>query len=114
MGFVVTHTLFSAQAILASASYTSAAVVLGDTAGSFSLQFAVTGDGTAKVELLCSNDGTNYVTPEGLSAILTGKTKTSGNYLTSFSIPVCHSFKVKVTETGGAQPIAVTGTLAMI
>lgn len=39
-------------------------------------------------------------------------TKTPGNYLASFAIPVCHSFKLKVTETGGAQGVTATLTLA--
>lgn len=113
MGNVTTQTLISAESIAASASHTSDAVVLGDVSGSFSAQLALTGDGTAKLEVLCSNDGSNFVAPEGVNAIMSSKTKTTGNYLASFAIPVCYALKLKVTETGGAQAVVATVTLAM-
>ena len=121
---LITLTPVSVQTVAAGESYTSAAIpmgALGDSGarplvakGFFSVQLDITGDGTAKLEYLCSNDGTNFVAPEGSSAIMTGKTKTTGRYLASFALPVCKAFKLKVTETGGANSIAANVILAAL
>ena len=108
--------LFSAVTIAAGQASTSAAVVLSDINpdGYLSVQVAITGDGTAKVEALVSNDGTNYVTAEGTTAIMTGKTKTPGNYLAAFTLPPCKKFKLVITETSGANSVTVTATVVVI
>ena len=124
-----TITLFSAEAISASASATSAEIHLGAVDygnnsafirpdGFFSLQFTVTGDGTAKVEYELSNDRVTWSEPEGAPDIATALTKTSGpasdgKGIVGFSSETSPSMKIKVTETGGADSITVTAVLAV-
>jgi hypothetical protein len=86
--------------------------------GYFSIQVALTGDGTAKFEYLLSNDGTNYLEPSSASDIGTGLTKTGGpgsdgKEIYSFSPELAKHMKIKVTETGGANSITVTVTLSL-
>ena len=47
--------------------------------GYFSLQFILTGDGTATVEYLISADNVNYIKPSSASEIVTGFTKISNS-----------------------------------
>lgn len=116
----------STGAITASSSYTSAAIDLAELVGAnsrairpdgfFGLQYTITGNGTAKIEYLLSNDGTTYVEPSAATDIATGLTKTSGpgsdgkDYV-AFSPEVSRYLKIKVTETGGAN--SVTGVLQL-
>jgi len=89
--------------------------------GMFSLQVVVTGDGTAKIEYELSNYETtavagSFVTPSDADDIATGLTKTSGSGgdgkdFLSFSPKVCQNMKIKVTETGEANPVVVTAML---
>lgn len=112
--------IFSSEAVVASGTATSNAVDLGglSTTGHFSLQVALTGDGTATFEFLLSNDGTNFVEPSGSLDITTGFTKTSGpgsdgKDIFSFGPILARWMKIRVTETGGVSAIAVNGYLAM-
>lgn len=109
--------LIDAVTISASGSSTSAVFptngILNGVSGFFTLQYAITGDGTAKIEYLSSLDGTNYIEPSSATDIATGLTKTSGSGsdgkdVISFSPIAAPKYKIKVTETGGANSITIT------
>lgn len=85
--------------------------------GFFSLQIAVTGDGTLKGEYQVSNDGVTYVEPTGATDIFSGFTKTSGpgadgKDLFSFSPPLALFVKIVLTETGGGDSVVATAIAA--
>jgi len=85
--------------------------------GFFSIQIEVTGDGTVKVEYLESNNGgTDFIDPE--DDIVTGFTSSSGpdsdgKDLFSFEPNLCGMVQIKITETGGADPVVVNAWLAV-
>lgn len=116
---ITNTTIFTAEAILASASSTSDAIDISMVEGFFSLQIAVTGDGTAKFEYLASNDGTTFITQTAAGDVITsGFTKTSGpgsdgKDIVTFEPELCKFIKIKCSETGGAAAIAVTATIAI-
>jgi len=107
--------IFTAETIAASGTLenSSAPLVFGPKIakgnnvgrnGEFNLWLKLTGNGTLKAQAKCSgNDGVDYVTivPE----IETGLV--AGNYLISFSLPLCTQFTILLTETGGANQIVV-------
>lgn len=102
----------STDTIAASETYTTEAYDATQLTGYFSLQWTVTGDGTMKAEVLVSNDGVTFNDID--SDIITGQTKTSGisgTNMKSFTVTPCNQFKIKFTETGGANSIAVTAKL---
>jgi hypothetical protein len=108
----------NAVVITASSSDTSERIDFGTKVpvGFFSVQVTLTGSGTGKVEYELSNDGTNFLTPTEADDIVTAHTVTSGpgsdgKDMYSFSPMVSRAMKIKVTETGGANPITVTVTL---
>jgi len=112
--------VFDAEAVAASGTSTSAVYDLGSlsTTGYFSLQVALTGDGTATIEYELSNDGVNYMTPSGSSEIITGLVKTSGpgtdgQDIYSFGPILSRFIRLKVTETGTSDAIALTAYLAI-
>lgn len=118
---ILTRKLFDAEAILAGASATSSAVVIGNNRvnGVFGIQLEVTGDGTVTVEYALSINGVDYITSFGVgSEIVTGFTKTSGpdsngKCMYSFAPMVATNIKIIVTETGGADAVAVSLWLAI-
>lgn len=73
-----------------------------------SVQALVVGDGTAKIEVLASNDGLNFVDTE--NDVATGLTV--ANYapviITTTMLPYCRWVKLKVTETAGVALETVT------
>lgn len=113
--------MWSSESINASANDTSDKKV--DLAGLkpngyFSIQLTLTGDGTAKIEYLLSNDDITYLEPSSATDIVTGFTKTSGpgsdgNDIFTFSPEMTRYLKLKATETGGANGIVVTAVLAV-
>jgi len=110
--------IFDATALIASANSTSAVIdmMTNQIDGYFSLQLAVTGDGTVKVEYEASNDGTTYRIPEGVTTIVSGITKTSGpsadgKIIEQFEVELCRFIRFKVSETSGASAVTVTGHL---
>lgn len=118
--FVKIVNRFSEEPVVAGGSLISEEINLMDLAqyGFFSLQLTVTGDGTAKVEYLCSNNDSDFIKPIGADDIVTGFTKTSGpnsdgKGFYSFYPEPCGWMKIKVTETGGANAIAVTLNIAI-
>ena len=113
-------TVFNAQSTAASGTSSSSAIDLArfQSLGSFSLQVAVSGTGTAKFEYLVSNDGVNYLEPTGASDIATGITATSGpgadgRDIYYFEPKMARYLKLRVTETGGANAVVVTAYLAI-
>jgi len=115
---IVTKNIFSAETITASGTATSTATDLSNMAGFFTIQVAVSGSGTCKIEYLLSNDGTNYLEPTSASDIATGVTATSGpgtdgKNIYSFSPEMAKYIKIKITETGGANTVTVTAWLAI-
>ena len=102
----------STGTIAASGSYTTDAFDCTELEGYFSLQWTVTGDGIMKAEVLSSNNGSNFsdINPD----ITSGQTKTSGSSGTnmdSFVVAPCNQLKIKFTETGTSDSIAVAARL---
>lgn len=115
-----TNTIFSGELIAASGNAISTpAIDLSKVDGFFSLQIALTGDGTAKFEYMSSNDGTNFITQTGAAdQIVTGFVKTSGpgsdgKDMISFDPELCKFLKIKCTETGTANSVTITVTIAI-
>ena len=106
-----------AQTIAASGTYTSSAISLAVDVGVYSLQYAVTGDGTCKIEYNLTNNYTTYLEPSTAVDIASGLTKTSGpgsdgSDIVSFTPLPATSMKIKVTETGGANSVTISAWLA--
>ena len=106
-----------AQTIAASGSYTSAAISLAVDVGVYSLQYEVSGSGTAKFEYNITNDYTTYLEPSTAVDIATGITATSGpgsdgKDIVSFSPLPAASIKIVVTETGATNTTTVSAWLA--
>jgi len=106
-----------AQTIAAGGSYTSAAISLAVDVGVYSLQFAVSGSGTAKFEYNITNDYTTYLEPSTAVDIASGITATSGpgsdgKDIVSFSPLPAASIKIVVTETGTTNTTTVSAWLA--
>jgi len=106
-----------AQTIAAGGSYTSAAISLAVDVGVYSLQFAVSGSGTAKFEYNLTNNYLDYIEPSTAVDIASGITATSGpgsngKDIVSFSPLPAASIKIVVTETGGANTTTVSAWLA--
>ena len=115
---ILTEEIFTAEAVTAGSSATSSAFDLNLTGGQFSLQIEVTGDGTAKLEWLGSNDGVDYVKPNNANDIVTAFTKTDGpgsdgKHIYSFNVSLVKFLKIKITETGAADSVTVTATQAI-
>jgi hypothetical protein len=115
---ILTEELFSAQTIAKSTNASSSAIDLNLAGGQFSLQIELTGDGTAQIEWLGSNNGDDYIKPNNASDIVTAFTKTGGpggdgKAIYGFNVSLVEKLKIKVTETGGSDSITVTATLAI-
>jgi hypothetical protein len=105
----------SSGTIAASGSYTTDAYDATELNGYFSLEWTVTGDGTMKAEVLVSNGGSVFHDLD--TDITTGQTKstgTSGCNMASFKVTPCNQLKIKFTETGTADTIAVIARLKAI
>ncbi|MBI5846072.1 MAG: hypothetical protein HZB23_15550 [Deltaproteobacteria bacterium] len=111
-------TLLNAQAISAGDTYTSSTVNLTNAEGLISWYIELTGDGTASFVYQTSNDGVSFAEPEGVTAVVSGFTKTSGGSangkaMEQISVEFARYMRVLVTETGGAEAIAVTLKMAV-
>jgi hypothetical protein len=122
MASISTIRVFNAREIAASGSLTSQAFKLGsysDVQGWFSLQIALTGDGTGKFQASVSNDKSNFIISDDASDdIITAHTDesgpgTDGIQIYQFSPVLAQWLRIVVTETGGADSIIVTAHLAI-
>jgi len=108
-----TQKVFNAQVLAASGSALSEVIdLLNDKTGNgvFSLEAIVSGDGTAKITyLVCSTRGGTYTTPAAASDIKTAQT--AGTWFGSFPPVLAPYMKIKIEETGGAQPVTVSAWL---
>lgn len=80
--------------------------------GYFGLQWSVGGDGICDINIYSSINGADFINVS--DAIATGQTKTTGDggkNLVSFESEVCTMAKVRVTETGGVNPITISAWL---
>ena len=116
--FTFVDEVYISEEVLASASALTSVIDVGQSGGQFSVQIELSGDGTGKLEWIGSNDGTDYIKPNGASDIVTGFTKTDGpgndgKHIYSFNVIPIKFIKLKITETGGADSITVTATLAI-
>jgi len=114
--------IFSAEAIAAGGVAYSRIFDVSKLAGNASMQLELTGDGTAKVEWVGTNDEdalvAAFITPNNATDIVTAFTKTSGpgsdgKHIYPFSISLVGRMAIKVTETGGVNGITVTGIVAL-
>jgi len=106
-------TLFENRSIAASGGYTSAVLDVGSAEGYFSLSVSVRGEGTCKINYQASNDLTVWAEPQGVTAVLSGLTKTSGpglngKVLDQIAPEFARYLRFCVTETGGAAAVLVT------
>jgi len=130
--FLVTSQGFCAEHINTNAVFASTAIAASGTAysqiidlnnfkpdGYFSLHItAASGTGTAKIEYEISNNGTAFLEPTSASDIVLAHTVTSGpatdgKNIYSFDPEMCRYMRIKITETGGANPITISATLAI-
>jgi hypothetical protein len=110
--------VFDAVTILAAGTALSEVSDVNLSGGIFSLQMAITGNGTLKAEIKMSNNGTDYLIPEGALPIMTGLTKTSGpgadgKVLKGFTTDLASYAKIFLTETGGLNTVTISGWLAV-
>ena len=119
---IYTERLFTSQSISASANATSNPLDLRNIAtnGFFSVQYTLTGTGTAKIEYNLSNEDamTNLLEPTSAADIASGLTATSGpgadgKDVVSFAPELARWLRIKVTETGGANAVVMTLDLAV-
>jgi hypothetical protein len=115
---IKTNKMINGVTVAASAAYDSAPIDLSqhNTVGYFSYHVKVTGSGTVKFEVLCSNEDVinetsdlAFTLPTTGSSIVTGLT--AGTYFDSFTVPACKWMKVRMTETGGLN--SAVGTLIL-
>lgn len=99
----------TAGEIEAGGSFTSEAVDVSNLTGKGSLQWAITGSGTVKFEVLVSNDGTTFFDIDTDIA----DSKTAGAGMAAFDFTICNSLKIKITETGSTDPATVSGDLKL-
>jgi hypothetical protein len=104
---------FNTGEIAASGNYTTEAIDLSKLSNEhrLSLQVSATGDGTATIEILCSNDNVNFV--DSGTDVLTDQA--AGNVvptiLTTSMCPYCRWIKIKVTETSTTDAVTVVMSL---
>ncbi len=116
--YLNTELILNSETVTAGANTTSDAIDLNKyrPEGYFSLQVTITGSGTAKIEYLLSNNGTDYLEPSTGADITASMTATSGpgsdgKDIFYFDPEPARYLKIKVTETGGADSVVVTATL---
>lgn len=114
--------LWTDKEVSGGASLQSAAINLGqwtDIAGWFSLHVELSDDGTGKFQAGSSANKSNYIYSASASDdIVTAHTKisgplTNGIQIYQFSPITSQWLKIKVTETGGEDPIVVGAWLTV-
>ena len=114
--------IFSEEEIAKSGTAYSRIFDMIKVAGNASLQIELTGDGTAKIEWVGTNDEdaaeAAFIKPNNASDIVTAFTKTDGpggdgKHIYSFNISLVRRMAVKITETGGTNSVTVTAIIAL-
>lgn len=111
-------TLFTAQEIAAGESALSAILDLVKAAGNCAIQIELSGSGTGKFEWIGTLDDVDFIKPNNANDIVTAFTEsdgpgTDGKHIYSFNVSLVKAMKIKITETGGGDPITVTVTIAI-
>jgi len=107
---------FYKSELAASGSITFETVDLAKISNEYklSLQINASGDGTATIDILASNDGVTFV--DTATDVLAGIVKTGGPgsdgkyapiIITTAMLKYCRYFKLRATETGGANTITL-------
>lgn len=106
---------FDTEEIAVSGSWTSEIIDLSHYSNEnrLSVQAIVTGLGTAKIEVLASNNGLDFV--DTLNDVATGLTVAAYTpvIITTTMLPYCRYFKLVVTETAGVALETVTLKLSL-
>lgn len=106
---------FATGEIDPSGSWTSDSIDLAaySNENRLSVQPIVTGLGTAKIEVLASNNGIDYV--DTANDVVTGLTVAAYApiIITTTMLPYCRFFKIVVTETAGVALETVTLALSV-
>ena len=99
--------------VAASGTWTSEAIDLAKLSNEhrLSLQANVSGDGTLTIEVLCSNDGLNFV--DSGTDVLTDQAAANvvPTILTTAMCPYCRWIKIKVTETSTTDSVTAVMSL---
>ena len=116
--FIRVDKIFNSKIVVAGDTLYSSVIDLSMCSGSIAMQLKITGDGTLKIDVLYSNDGISFYIPETNTSVVTGLTKTSGGgsdggVMFTFSADVAAFMKFRITETGGANSVTVTGIVAI-
>jgi len=98
-----------------SGSWTSRAIDLSKLSneGRLSIQPIVTGDGTAKIEVLASNNGVDFIDTENDVVIGLTVAAYAPIIIDTTMLPYCRWFKIVVTETAGVALETVTLELSL-
>ena len=110
---ITTYHLFNSETITKNTAKSSVAVDLREVAqdGIFSIEYCITGSGTAKIEYnLCSIKAGTYIEPTSgldIASGLTSSSGTSGRDIVTFNPELAPFMKIKVTETGTAADVVV-------
>ena len=114
--------IFSEEEVAKSGTAYSRIFDMIKVAGNASLQIEVTGDGTAKIEWVGTNDEdaavAAFIKPNNASDIVTAFTKTDGpgadgKHIYAFDVSLIRRMVIKVTETGGVNSVTITAILAL-
>ncbi len=114
--------IFTAKEIAADGTEHSSIIDVKKLAGNASIHIVLTGDGTAKVEWVGSNDEdalvAAFIKPNGASDIVTAFTKTDGpggdgKHIYPFNIKLVDRMAIKITETTTTDSVTVTAYLAL-
>jgi len=104
--------IFDAVNVPAGGSVSSAICDLTRTQGYQSLQYTITGSGTVSFTFSLSNDGKNFATPDGATAI--GEDLIAGSGLLPITLAsLATHIKIIATETGGTNSATITAVLAV-
>lgn len=107
--------IFTAEAVVAGATVYSRIFDIKKLAGNASLQITLTGTGTGQFEWIGSNDEdaliAAFIKVNAATDIVTAFT--AGSAIYSFNISLVSRMAIRVTETGGVNPIGVTAILAI-
>jgi hypothetical protein len=77
-----------------------------------SLQWVITGDGTAKFEAYSSNNGATFLDINAdIAAAQTKVTGVGGHNMAAITSVACQQIIIRATETGAANTVTITAWL---